>query len=447
MSSKTKYIDWFRETAPYINQHRGKSVVIMLPGEFAQAPFLQNVVSDIAVLHSLGLKLVLVHGARQQIDEALTQRGFESTMHKGIRVTPAEHLQAVIAAVAATRSQIEASFSCGLPNSPLHGSRLRIRSGNFVSAKPCGVVDGIDYQFTGAIRSIDAIGVRSLIDDGSIVLLSPTAYSLTGDIFNVSFADVAVKVASAIGADKLVTYNDDGQIKDARGHAYREMTLLQCKKFLVETQQHARSNTYFSLQACHEACDQGIPRAHIISAEENGSILRELFTRDGTGTMVYRDSYETVRRARIEDVAGILALIEPLEDGGVLVKRSRERLETEIAYFTVMEKENLIIACSALYPVPDSKFGEIACVAVHPDYRGSGRAKKLLTHLERQAAKLGLHTLFVLTTQTAHWFIELGFAEIHVDSLPAQRKELYNWQRMSKVFSKRVRIHASTVDL
>jgi amino-acid N-acetyltransferase len=258
---------------------------------------------------------------------------------------------------------------------------------------------------------------------------------------------VAVAVASSIGADKLITYNDEGQIRDGDNNTYREMTLLQCKKFLVETQRHRKDNTYFSLQACHEACDKGIPRAHIISAVENGTMLKELFTLDGAGTMIYRDSYETIRRATIEDVAGILKLIQPLEASGILVKRSRERLENEIGHFTVMEKDQLIIGCAALYPNLASRFGEVACVAIHSDYRRGGRAKKLLGHLEKQAARHGLHTLFVLTTQTAHWFLEQGFSESQVDSLPVEKQALYNMQRQSKVFCKKVTRKASTIDL
>lgn len=441
------HIDWFRQASPYIHQHRGTIMVVMLPGEFICEPHLESIVSDIAVLTSLGIKIVVVHGARAQIKDELDQRKLQSEVHNGIRVTPHDYLEHIVSAVGATRYKLEAQFSCGLPNSAMHGSRLRVRSGNFVNAKPRGIVDGTDYQFTGMVRKIDHEGILSLLDDQNIVLVSPLGYSLTGELFNVSFSEVAVAVASSIGADKLITYNDEGHIRDGDNNTYREMTLLQCKKFLVETQRHRKDNTYFSLQACHEACDKGIPRAHIISAIENGAMLKELFTLDGAGTMIYRDSYETIRRASIEDVAGILNLIQPLESAGVLVKRSRERLESEIGHFTVMEKDQLIIGCAALYPDKESRYGEIACVAIHPDYRRGGRAKKLLSHLEKQSARHGLQTLFVLTTQTAHWFIELGFSETSVDALPVSRQALYNIQRQSKVFSKQVRRHAATIDL
>lgn len=345
-------------------------------------------------------------------------------------------MQAVVAAVGATRFKLEAAFANGLPSSPLHGAKIRIRGGNFVAAMPCGVIDGVDLQYTGRVRNIDQVGITDALAAGTIVLISPLGYGATGEIFNVNFAEVAVQVALAVQADKLIAYNDDGPIRDSKGQLYREMTLLKCEKFLVKQSPQNRTNTYFALRACYKACDGGVPRAHVISSAEDGALLLELFTRDGAGTMVHRDSYETIRRARVEDVAGILQLIEPLEADGILVKRSRELLEREIQSFIVMDKDGEIIACAALYPFSDPHSGELACMAVKKSYQGGGRAGKLLTHIERQALKLGMRKLYVLTTQTSHWFLQHGFVETLVETLPVERKALYNYQRRSKVFVK-----------
>ncbi len=408
----------------------------MLPGDCIDLENFSNIVSDLTLLNSLGIRLVVVHGARKQIESQLGTSGINSEFHMGMRITAREQLDDVLKAIGETRIKLEAAFSSGLPGSPMYGSRIRIRGGNLVNAMPTGVIDGIDFQLTGKVRSVDGNSVQSLLGDGNLVLISPLGYSLTGEIFNLSFADVAIQVAKAIFADKLIAYNDDGPVIDKDGQQYREMTLLKCEKFLVEGAKHNLSNTYFSLRACQKACDAGVARAHVISSTEDGALLKELFTRDGSGTMVYRDSYETIRRARFEDVVGILNLIAPLEEQGVLVKRSRERLETELDCFIVMEKDNLVIGCAALYPIANSNSGELACVAVHPEYQGGGRAAKLLAHLEKQASKLELHSLYVLTTQTAHWFLEQGFVESNVDMLPEQKKALYNYQRNSKIFSK-----------
>lgn len=437
--SSNEYVTWFRNACPYINAHQGKTFVIMLPGDCVDEPEFNNIVSDIVLLSSLGVRIVVVHGARTQIDDQLKQdEGHTSKFFRGLRVTSREDMGAILQAVGATRFKLESSFSNGLPSSPMYGAKIRIRSGNFVTAMPQGIIDGVDLQYTGKVRNVDGNGLRELLDSGAVALISPLGYSATGETFNLNFADVAIHIALGVQADKLIAYNDDGPIQDSQQKVFRELTLLKCEKFLVKQPQDNRTNTYFSLRACYKACDGGVPRAHVISSKEDGSLLKELFTRDGSGTMVYRDSYETIRRARIDDVQGLLKLIEPLESDGILVKRSRELLEREINCFTVMEKDGLIIGCAALYPFSEPSAGELACVAIHADYRRDGRAAKLLTHVERQALKLGINKVFVLTTQTAHWFLEQGFVETMVELLPVERKALYNYQRRSKVFVKQI---------
>ena len=431
------YVSWFRHSSPYINKHRGTTVVVMLPGDCIDQPGFTNIVSDLTLLQSLGVRLVVVHGARPQIEKALADGNTSSKIHKGSRITSSADMPDVMRAVGATRIQLEALFTAGLPNSPMFGAKVRVRGGNFITAMPQGVIDGIDFQYTGKVRSVDTDTISELIRDNCIALLSPLGYSLTGEVFNLSFADVAVQTAIALKADKLIAYNDEGAICDDQSRLYRELTLLKCEKFLVK-QQNSQSNTYFSLKACHKACDGGVRRAHVISATEDGALLKELYTREGSGTMVHRDSYETIRRARIDDVVGILKLIQPLEKEGVLVKRSRELLENEIQYFTVMEKDNMIIGCAALYPMSSKDSGELACVAIHQDYRKGGLAAKLLVHIERQASRLNIKKLFALTTQTSHWFIEQGFEEGSPEHLPEEKQTLYNFKRNSKVLIKEI---------
>ena len=431
-TNPNSYLKWFRHSSPYINNHRGKKIVVMLPGDCIDHANFTNIVSDLTLLQSLGIKLVIVHGARPQIEQQLANG---SQFHKGVRITASEDIPKVLQAVGATRFRLEASFSSGLPNSPMHGAKVRLRGGNFVTAMPQGVIDGVDYQFTGRVRSIDNESINHILQQDSIAILSPLGYSLTGEVFNLSFGEVAVQTAISLGADKLIVYNDDASIHDEKGNRLRELTLLKCEKFLVR-QPKDSGNTYFSLRACHQACDGGVARAHVISSQEDGALLKELYTRDGSGVMVYRDNYESIRRARITDVVGILNLIEPLEEAGVLVRRSRERLENEIQYFTVMEKDNMLIGCAGLYPMENEDSAELACVVIHGEYRNGGRAAKLLTHIEKQAQKLKIKQLFALTTQTSHWFIEQGFVEHELNRLPEQKQSLYNFQRMSKVFIK-----------
>jgi len=430
------FLKWFRHVSPYIHVHRGKTFVIMIPGDCINQPNFDNVICDISLLHSLGVRLVVVHGARLQIDRQLNKVSIISRFHRGSRITERDHLSHVLRAVGATRFQLEALFSSGLPDSPMSGAKIKIRSGNFITAKPQGIIDGIDHQMTGKVRSVDGQGILEIVAQESIPLLSPLGYSITGEVFNLSFADVGVNVASQIQADKILIFNDDGPIYDRSNTLYRQLTLSECEDFLREQQHLAPANSYFSLRSCLAACKRGVPRAHIISSQEDGTLLEELFTRDGTGTMIYSDSYEAIRPAQVKDVLGIMNLISPLEQKGILVKRSRELLENEIDYFIVMEKDNLIIGCAALYPIPNSTAGELACVAVLKEYQKDGRARKLLSHIEKKGAELALDNIYTLTTRTAHWFIEQGFTESTVDKMPASRKALYNYQRNSKVFVK-----------
>lgn len=425
------HIRWFRNTAPYINAHRGRTFVLMLGGEAALEPTFATIMHDMALLHSLGVRLVLVHGNRPQIDERLERAGLESRFHDDMRITDPATMHHVTDAAASLRAQIEALLSMGLPNSPMQGARMRVCSGNFVTARPLGVVDGVDFQHTGRVRRLDSAGIQQQLAAGSIVLLSPLGYSPTGEIFNLTLEDVAVHCAAAIGADKLLMLGAAPGVADGDGRLIRQLAVGEIPRLEVDDPEQQRL-----LATARRACLAGVPRCHIISYRDDCSLLEELFTHDGNGTLVAKDDYEQARVATIDDVGGILELIEPLEQEGVLVKRSRELLETEIRQFRILERDGRIIACAALYPFAEDGCGEIACIVSHPDYRGGQRGQRLLRELEAEARRLGLDRVFVLTTQTAHWFIEQGFEEQPRESLPAARKQLYNLQRKSKVFFK-----------
>jgi len=293
------------------------------------------------------------------------------------------------------------------------------------------VVNGVDFHHTGRVRRIDAHGIHQQLADGSIVLLSPLGYSPTGEIFNLALEDIAVHCAAAIGADKLVLFGNAAGVLNANGELIRQYAVGDVNELTATDPEQVSL-----LQTAKRACLAGVSRCHIISCEDDCALLQELFTHDGCGTLVAQDEYELLREANIDDVGGILELIEPLEHEGVLLKRSRELLETEIGQFRVLVRDGRIIACAALYPFPDDSCGEVACIVSHPDYRGGKRGQRLLQTIEQEARRQGLDRVFVLTTQTAHWFIEQGFVEASQDALPGRKKALYNLQRNSKVFFK-----------
>lgn len=434
MSDK-EWVSWFRQSSPYINAHRKKTVVLTLCGEALDDENLINIVHDIALLNSLGVRLVVAFGARPQIDSRLAEAGIKSDFHLGLRVTHEAMLEHILEVSGRLRAKLEAKLSTGIVNSPMHGAKIRVCSGNFVMARPVGVLEGTDLCHTGKVRRIDSEAITSLLDSGAVVLLPSLGYSVTGDAFNLSYEDVASTAAAALKAEKLILLTDKSGIEDGSGCLIRELTIADGRELLAASEQ-LDSLARAQLKAACEACANGVKRSHIISYKSNGAILEELFTRDGGGTMVSSDDYEQVRPAEIGDLNGIMELIEPLEEQGVLVRRSRELIETEIGYFTVDERDGAIIGCAALYPFPEDQAGELSCFAVRADYRRHGRGDTILEAVEKRARSLGFSRLFVLTTQTEHWFIERGFEKSSKDDLPGHKQSNYNLQRNSKVFVK-----------
>ena len=430
------FIHWFRQSSPYIHAHRGRILVLSFAGEALTGKHFPGLIHDIALLNGLGMKLVLVPGARPQIEERLALRGADMRIVNGLRITDEQALECVKDAAGSVRVEIEALLSTGLANSPMAGTRIRVASGNHVTARPIGILDGVDYLHTGEVRRVDAQAIHSLLDDGSIVLIPPLGYSPTGEVFNINAVEIASAVAVALRADKLV-YLGEGPPAGRRAPGNdslvpRELDeLIKRRRRLPEEQARILANAA-------RACRGGVKRVHILDRRRDGALLLELFTRDGAGLLVTQEPYEQARQATIDDVAGILELIEPLEQSGALVRRSRERLEQEIGHFQVIERDGSIIACAALYPFPKERMGELACLAVHPDYRDAGRGDQLLKRIEQQAHELGLNRIFVLSTRTSHWFRERGFQPAQLDRLPGRRRDLYNWQRRSKVFIKRL---------
>ena len=434
----SQYVKWFRHSSPYINAHRGKTFVLMLEGDAIADDNFAHIVQDIALLNSLGVRLVIVHGARPQIDQALNVLNIKSQFHGDLRITDQAALNAVRAAIGIVKSDIEARLSVGLPNTPMHGARIRVVSGNFVTAKPKGVIDGVDFQHTGEVRRIDREAISQQLDQGNIVLLSSCGYSPSGEMFNLTAEDVATQTAISLAAEKLILMGEDeGLPSFANKTDTNDSAVISQITTVALTQRlnDLSGEHKMHAQAALTAVKAGINRAHLLSYKIDGALLQELFTHEGAGTLITADDYELLRQANIEDVGGILELLTPLEEEGVLVRRSRELLETEINRFKVIERDGMIIACAALYP-HSSELAELACVAVSSEYRSGQRGDRLLNAISAQAKAEDTHKIFVLTTRTAHWFMERGFSEADISALPQERQSLYNFQRNSKIFIK-----------
>ena len=429
-----QFVEWFRSASPYIRVHRGKTFVIQFDDVPVSEGTFTNLVHDLALLNSLGIRLVLVFGARTSIEHRLEQAGIALDYHKGVRVTTAEAMEFVKEAAGKLRVEIEARLSMGLGNSPMYNADLRVSSGNYVSAKPLGVVEGIDFQFTGEIRGIDVDTIKAKLEAREIVLIPPLGYSVTGECFNLGADNLAAYLASALQADKLIYLMETRGLRNDKDELIRQMTQEEAETLLQNTGGTASYHHY--LWSAVYACKQGVHRVHLIDRHVDGAVIQELFTRDGAGTMISTTPYDVMRKAGIGDIPGLMTLIEPLEQEGILVQRSREKLELEVDHFTVMERDGVIIGCGALYPFNTDDAAELACLAVHRDYHKCGRGQSLLHAIEERARSEGLKKLFVLSTHAEHWFLEQGFNKAALDELPVARKRLYNYRRNSKVMVK-----------
>ena len=435
MNSQKSFVNWFRDSSPYIHAHRNKTFVISFGGEAVLADDFDHHVQDFALLSSLGIRLVLVHGIRPQIDQRLTKQNTSPLFHNNLRITDDLALQCVKEAAGLARVEIEALLSMGLANSPMAGCSLKVASGNFVTAKPIGVINGIDYCHTGEVRRIDSDAIHQQLDQNNVVLISPIGYSPSGEIFNLSAEQVATAISIALKAEKLILLTEQSCCHPENNEQIRQMTTDEADIFLQQHQAITDKIT-LPLKAAIQGCRSGIERVHLINRNIDGALLLELFSRDGVGTLISSTPYEELRPATLNDIGGILELIKPLEQQGILARRSREKIEMEIADYIIIERDGLIIGCTALHLNTTNHYGAIACLAVHPDYQKSARGNRLLDYIYQKAKELTLKKLYVLSTQTTHWFIDRGFLSCEMNKLPDELRTLYNPERNSKILVK-----------
>ncbi len=424
----------FRHSGPYLKHHHGSTFVMMLPGSTVASKYFDDIITDIALLQSLGIKLVLVFGAREQIDAELAKANIVAKFHKLVRIAD-EETKAIIKRVCGyMQIDLTSKLSMGLINTPMQGSRLNVVSGNFVTARPLGVSEGIDYIHSGMVRKVDAENIRRELDHNAIVLISPVGYSIAGESFSVNSEEIAAQVAIALKADKLITFcSDEELITNDQGEVIAEMFPTDAEAYLEKINQESHNSTCRYLRAAISSCRGGVERCHLVSHQQSGAIIQELFTRDGIGTQIVRQSAEQVSQATINDIPSLMDLIAPLEQEGILVHRTRELLETDIDHYVVIKRDGMVIACAALYCYEEEGLAELACVAIHPNYRGSGRGDILISKIEELARQKNIQKLFVLTTKSAHFFLEKGFIPGNVEDLPKHKRDHYNYQRMSKV--------------
>lgn len=401
------YAQWFRASAPYIRAHRGRTFVVLLDADALASDNIVNIVHDLALLHVLGVCLVIVHGA--------------PAMRAG-PIAP-EQIEAIAQSAHAARARLEALFTTGIPQSPLRNRHISLLGGNLVTVKPAGVVAGVDQHSAGRVRHVHADVIRALLKAGNVVALSVVGYSTTGAAYAIEPEPLAVAVAEELRAHKLIVYDAAANIGGAS-----DLTTRQLRELRPGGGRGLPAKR--RLDALQRAVARGVPRAHLIGFGDDGALLRELFTAEGAGTQIADGDYRLVRPAAAHDVGAIVELIRPLEQSGALVRRSRAQIEREVERFFVAELDGALTGCCALLPAGENAAELAALVG------GAAVGPKLLEAAERAAEGRGIERLYALTTQAADWFLDHGFRQAGVDDLPAGRQAMYNYRRNAKVLVK-----------
>jgi amino-acid N-acetyltransferase len=430
------FTEMFRMMSPYINFHRGSTMVIHLPGQVIESNVFAAVMQDIALLNTFGIKLVLVAGSRPQLNRQLEMRQLSQRFDCGMRITGPEELQCAMDAAGSVRFQIESHLGRGIVNSPGKARNINIASGNFITAQPVGVRGGVDFGNTGEMRRLNIPKVEDALDNGDIVLISSIGYSASGEVFNCMSEQVASKCAIQLKSDKLIFLHDGEEMFDTRtNQTVHALMIQQAQQYVEIARQDPEVSPDFLLylKQSIKACINGVTRSHLVSRHVDGGLLQELFTRDGEGLMISKHMYEGVRMAKTSDIVSIMRLIQPLLDQDVLVSRNQEQIESNVHTFSVVERDGAIIACAALQPY-ENNMAEIACVAVDPQYRSLGKGNALIGFLLRKARSMGVNKVFVLTTRTSHYFMERGFEEASVEELPHSKRTKIDLKRGSKVY-------------
>lgn len=479
-NSQFGFVNMFRGSANYIANHRNTIIVYHIPGELLSWEGFEDLMDDIALTWLLGMKPVIVVGCRKQIDQRFEESDDEDEKHSelspdgrsviqgpdsvhteaSVRITDIDTLRIVKEEAGFVRFEVERLLGRSLHRHGIVDERAirdgNVVSGNFYSAQPYGVIDGIDFKFTGFPRKVETEKIKQVLDAHDVVLLTSLGASPSGEMFNVSTEHLASFVAGSLGASKVVFFTTYGsafietdnkklvqnlRVSDARNVLkYNHVTVNNAKGFSsFEHNSHMSEETkeaFVKLGWCVSSLERGVKRAHIISPI-NGALLQELYTRDGGGTLISRDIYEGIRVADVQDVQGIFELIEPLVEAGTLVPRPMNVLERDIKSYFVFTRDNLIVACAQMKLFEDG-FSEIGCLVVRKEYRTQGRGDAMLGYLERLSVQVGCSKVFVLSTQTMEWFVERGFKRATVSDLPPSRQEIYNHKRKSKIYMKKI---------
>ncbi len=432
-------VETIRQAFGYINRYQGKTFVLKIEGSLIDSPCFPILIKDMVLLHRMGIRIVLVPGARDRINEVLKTFNQECRMVNGIRISPAEAIPLIKMAAFDVSNKIMTMLA---ENST--GAII----GNFVRARAIGVREGTDYKSSGLVDKLDAGVTKRILDQDLVPIFPNIGWALTGKPYNISSNELALTAACELNASKLFFVTNAGGINrnsyslpegvhtTSQG-TVSQMTVAQAKEFLRLNRTSSYDEVIELANLAHQACSCGIPRVHIVDGRIEGVILKEIFSNRGIGTMVYGNQHEYIRPITHADVPEVLRILQPGVEKGILVARTASELEENVRNYVAYEVDGTLHGCAALKPYPDGS-GEIHSVGVDEAYSKLGIGRRLVEYLIEAAPERKISSLFLLTTQTYDWFTQLGFVEGSPSDLPPEKQKTYDTNRNSRVLMYRI---------
>ncbi|HSU52518.1 MAG TPA: amino-acid N-acetyltransferase [Candidatus Dormibacteraeota bacterium] len=415
----------------YIPQFRDKTFILSVDGAIVTSENFPNILLDVAVLRSLNIRVVLVHGASAQIKALAEERDFKPSDLDGAGITDASTLQLALTAANRLTHEILEGLSA---------NDLRAACPNAIIAHPMGIIQGVDHLFTGKVERIDTELLQTLLTQGIVPVVPPLGFDGDGKTYRVNSDSVAVAVADALKATKLIFITThDGIFRN--GALLRQLLVADLDTVLANGKTDIVPEMLSKAQHASAACKAGVQRVHIINGRVDEGLLAEVFSNEGIGTLIYANEYQQIRRALKKDVRHIMMLTKDSVASDELVKRTRSGIEKSLNDYYLFEIDKNPVACVALHTYPDQGKGELACLYVKPSHENQGIGRKLIQFVENKARETGLNELLTLSTQAFTYFQSKGgFVEGTPDDLPATRRDKYDQSgRNSKVLIKKLK--------
>jgi amino-acid N-acetyltransferase len=433
-SKLKEQVEIIRQAFGYINQFKNETFVIKIECSLITNPLFPILIKDLVLLHRMGIRIILVPGARTRIDEILSTYNIKCETINGIRVSTHESIPFIKMAAFDVSNKVMTL----LAESDTHGV-----IGNWVKARSIGVRNGIDYQSSGIVEKLHLDVVKNVLEDGMIPIFPNIGWSAKGKPYNLSSNELAFTISTELKAAKLFFITDQASISTdsftipsgvyVSSHGTISQLNVEQAGIFIEKNKKAEHNEMLELiSLAYRACNEGVRRVHIIDGQAEGMILKEIFSNRGLGIMVYSNQHENIRPMVISDIPEVLALMQPAIEQQILVPRTAQDMEEKFDDYAVYEVDGTIHACGALHIYSD-KQAEIAAIVVDDVYSKLGIGRKMISYLMEKAVSLHLKAVFVLTTQTSDWFSQLGFTEANIADLPAEKQQIYNYKRNSLI--------------